>query len=80
MTGSTINIIFITVAFALLAFALAYIIAYAVSANKIAAEERIKELEKQVGADDGLALVKNKSRKSKQAKKNKKAAKHGLKF
>ncbi len=72
MTGSTINIIFITVAFALLAFALAYIIAYAVSANKIAAEERLKELEKQVGVDDGLSLVKNKSRKSKQAKKNNK--------
>lgn len=74
MTGSILNIILISISFALLVFALAYIISMAVSADKIAAEKRLDELNKQTG--DAVALVKHESKKTK----NKKNSKNGNNF
>ena len=66
MTGSMLNIIFITVAFALLTFALAFIIASAVGANKIAADKRLEELNDQEGDGVNVALVRHESRRERQ--------------
>lgn len=71
MTGSILNIILITLSFSLLAFALAYIIAMAVSADKIAAEKRLEELNKQEGDGVDVALVKHESKRSKNKKRDK---------
>ena len=62
MTGSTINTLFLTLAFALLAFALAFIVVSAVMQNKIAAEKRLDELKKSEGDGSDLALVKHESK------------------
>ena len=65
MTGSLPNIIMmaaLSLAFALLVFVLVYIIASAVSADKIAAEKRLEELNKTEGDGDTVALVKNESK------------------
>lgn len=71
MTGSILNIILITLSFSLLAFALAYIIAMAVSSDKIAAEKRLEELNKQEGDGVDVALVKHESKRSKNKKRDK---------
>lgn len=71
MTGSILNIILITLSFSLLAFALAYIIAMAVSADKIAAEKRLEELNKKEGDGVDIALVKHESKRSKNKKRDK---------
>ena len=55
MTGSMVSIIFITAAFSLLTFALAFIIVWAISADKIAAEKRLEELNEREG--DGRQRV-----------------------
>lgn len=70
MTGSIAKIL-ITVSFALLAFALAYIISAAVLANRIAAEKRLDDLNKREG-DVDVALVKNESRQTRRKKERKK--------
>ena len=61
MTGSTISVIIITVAFALLAFVIALILSYTFGSSKIAAEKRMEELKKQEGYTE-VALVKNKKK------------------
>lgn len=69
MIGSTVSIILVAVSFALLAFALAYIIAGTISADKIAAEKRLEELNKKEGGDSGdVALVKNESKSTRRKK------------
>ena len=65
MTGSVVNMILITVSFALLAFALAFIIAYAIEADKIAAEKRLEDLNKKEGDGTEIALIKNESKATK---------------
>ncbi len=62
MTGLTLNIIFITIAFALLTFALAFILASAIGADKIAAEERLEELSALQNDGGDVALVKHESK------------------
>lgn len=72
MSGSTISIIVITVAFALFAFILAFLIASLLSANKIAADKRMEALKKDQGEEE-VVLVKNESvttKKKKQIKEN----------
>ena len=67
MTGSILNtviIVVLSISFALLAFILVYIIASAVGADKIAAEKRLEELNKNEGDGEMVALVKNESRAS----------------
>ncbi|MBQ7740254.1 MAG: type II secretion system F family protein [Eubacterium sp.] len=71
MTGSIVSIIFFTVSFALLTFALAYITASTVLANKIATEKRIEELNKSQGDADELALVKSESKSSRRKREKK---------
>lgn len=66
MTGSMLNIIIVTVAFSLLTFALAFIIASAVGANKIAADKRLEELNIREGDGADLALVKHESKRQRQ--------------
>lgn len=61
MTGSTISIIVITAAFALLAFVIALILSYTFGSSKIAADKRMEELKKQEGYTE-VALVKNKKK------------------
>lgn len=61
MTGSTISIILITAAFALLAFVIAYILSYTFGASKIAADKRMEELKKREGYNE-VALVKSKKK------------------
>lgn len=61
MTGSTISVIIITAAFALLAFVIALILSYTFGSSKIAAEKRMEELKKQEGYTE-VALVKNKKK------------------
>ena len=61
MTGSTISIILITAAFALLAFVIAYILSYTLGSSKIAADKRMEELKKQEGYTE-VALVKSKKK------------------
>jgi tight adherence protein B len=63
MTGSTLSIILITISFALLVFALVYIIISAVFADKIAAEKRLEELNKKEGDGTDIALVKHEKEK-----------------
>lgn len=72
MTGSTISVILITASFALLAFVVAFIISSMVSANKIAAEKRIEDLNKREGNDLDIALVKHQSLRQKLKKENSK--------
>ncbi len=62
MTGSTLNIILITISFALLIFIIAYIIFSTVLADRIAAEKRLDELNKKEGDYSDIALIKNESR------------------
>ncbi len=63
MTGSILNIILLSLTFGLLTFALVFIIAQAMSADKIAAEKRLEELNKHEGDGDmNVALVKNESK------------------
>lgn len=64
MTGSTINIILISVSFALLIFVIAYIIVSTVLADRIAAEKRLEELNKKEADFTNVTLVKNESRRS----------------
>lgn len=61
MTGSTISIIVITAAFALLAFVIALILSYTFGSSKIAADKRMEELKKQEGYTE-VALIKNKKK------------------
>ena len=61
MTGSTISVIIITAAFALLAFVIAFILSYTFGSSKIAADKRMEELKKQEGYTE-VALVKNKKK------------------
>ena len=61
MTGSTISVIIITVAFALLAFVIALILSYTFGSSKIAADKRMEELKKQEGYTE-VALIKNKKK------------------
>ena len=65
MIGSTLNVILVAISFALLVFALAYIIAATISADKIAAEKRLEELNKREGDGSEIALVKNESKSTK---------------
>lgn len=67
MTGSTISVILITAAFALLAFVIAYILSYTLGSSKIAADKRMEALKKQEGYNE-VALVKSrkKARKKKE--------------
>ncbi|MBQ8077945.1 MAG: type II secretion system F family protein [Eubacterium sp.] len=63
MTGSLLSIIVLSITFALLVFALTFIITSAISADKIAAEKRLEELNKTEGDGDvNVALVKNESK------------------
>jgi len=75
MTGSTLNIIFITVSFALLGFALAFIIAWAIGADKIAAEKRLEELNELEGDGAEVALVKHESKRQR-AKREREQRRH----
>ena len=61
MTGSTISVIIITVAFALLAFVIAFILSYTFGASKIAADKRMEELKKKEGYTE-VSLVKNRKK------------------
>lgn len=61
MTGSTISVIIITAAFALLAFILAFILSYTLGSSKIAADKRMEELKRQEGYSE-VSLVKSKKR------------------
>lgn len=72
MIGSTLNIILVSVSFALLTFALAYIIVATISADKIAAEKRLEELNKKEGDAADVALVRNESKTTRSRKKRKK--------
>ncbi len=65
MTGSTINIILIAVAFALLIFVVSYIIVSTILADRIAAEKRLEELNKKAADYTDVSLVKNESRRRK---------------
>lgn len=69
MTGSTISIIIITAAFALLAFVIAFILSYTLGSSKIAADKRMEELKKQEGYTE-VALVKNKKKTRKKRESN----------
>lgn len=69
MTGSTISIIIITAAFALLAFVIAFILSYTLGSSKIAADKRMEELKKQEGYTE-VALVKNKKKTRKKRENN----------
>ena len=70
MTGSLLSIIVLSITVALLVFALTFIITSAISADKIAAEKRLEELNKHEGDGDvNVALVKNESK----TRRNKKA-------
>ncbi len=71
MTGSTLNIIFIAVAFALLVFTIAYIVVSTLMADRIAAEKRLDELNKKEGDFNELALVKNESKESRKKRERK---------
>lgn len=62
MTGSILSIIFITVAFSLLVFALVFITASTIMQDKIAAEKRLEELNKKQGDGADIALVKSESK------------------
>ncbi|MBR3149749.1 MAG: type II secretion system F family protein, partial [Eubacterium sp.] len=65
MIGSLPNIVIVlalSLTFALLAFVLVFIIASALSADKIAAEKRLEELNKYEGDVSEVALVKNESK------------------
>ncbi|MBQ8980529.1 MAG: type II secretion system F family protein [Eubacterium sp.] len=63
MTGSLLSIIVLSITFALLVFALTFIITSAISADKNAAEKRLEELNKTEGDGDvNVALVKNESK------------------
>lgn len=61
MTGSTISVIIITVAFALLAFVIAFILSYTFGASKIATDKRMEEFKKKEGYTE-VSLVKNKKK------------------
>ena len=75
MIGSTLSIVLLSVTFAFLTFALAYIITATISADKIAAEKRLEELNKREGDGGEVALIKNESKttKSKRDRKRKKS-------
>lgn len=65
MTGSLPNILVIvglSLSFAVLTFFLVYIITSAIAADKIAAEKRLEELNKNEGDGEVVALVKNESK------------------
>lgn len=68
MTGSTISVIIITVAFALLAFVIAFILSYTFGASKIATDKRMEEFKKKEGYTE-VSLVKNR-KKTRQKKDN----------
>ena len=68
MTGSTISVIIITVAFALLAFVIAFILSYTFGASKIATDKRMEEFKKKEGYTE-VSLVKNR-KKTRQKKEN----------
>lgn len=65
MTGSTINLILIAIAFAFLVFTIAYIIVSTILADRIAAEKRLDELNRKEGDFSDVTLVKNESKRSK---------------
>jgi tight adherence protein B len=62
MTGSTLSIILITITFALLIFALTYIIVSVVFADRISAEQRLEALNKKEGDGGDISLVKHEKR------------------
>lgn len=62
MTGSTLSIVLLAFAFALLVFILTYIIVSVVFADKISAEKRLDELNKREGDGVDIALVKNETK------------------
>lgn len=68
MTGSTISVIIITVAFALLAFVITFILSYTFGASKIATDKRMEEFKKKEGYTE-VSLVKNR-KKTRQKKEN----------
>ena len=68
MTGSTISVIIITAAFALLAFVIAFILSYTFGASKIATDKRMEEFKKKEGYTE-VSLVKNR-KKTRQKKEN----------
>lgn len=73
MNGSVISVVLVAVSFALLVFALAYIIVGTIMADKIAAEKRIEELNLKEGDAADLALVKNESKRSQRKKRKNKS-------
>ena len=79
MTGSMLNIIFVTIAFSLLTFALVFIIVSAIGADKIAAEKRLEELTEREGDGSDLALIKHESKREK-ARKEREQRKHSSAF
>lgn len=78
MTGSVISIIVMTASFAILAFVVAYLVSAAVSSDKIASDKRLDDLKKRQGDPDSLALVTNKSLKSRKKAEKKKQRKGGF--
>jgi tight adherence protein B len=68
MTGSILNILFLSVALALLVFALVFIIVRAISADRIAADKRLEELNKQEGDFADVSLIKHQSELTKKRK------------
>ena len=68
MTGSTSSVIIITVAFALLAFVISFILSYTICASKIATDKRMEEFKKKEGYTE-VSLVKNR-KKTRQKKEN----------
>lgn len=71
MNGSTLNIILIAVAFALLAFTVAYIIVSTILADRIAAEKRLEDLNQKEGDFEDITLIKNESRETKRKRERK---------
>lgn len=71
MTGSTLNILLVTVSFALLVFVIAYIVFSTVLADRIAAEKRLDELNKREADFTEVALVKNESRETRRKRERK---------
>lgn len=74
MTGLSINVttIVLTIAFALFAFVIAFLISSLVSKDKIASDKRLEELKKNEGDSENYSLAKHESRAQKRKKEKKK--------
>lgn len=77
MSGSLISTIALTIAFAALAFVLAYILISTLAKSKIAADKRMEDFKKREGDVDSTALVKSESKATKK-KKNRRESSNGL--